>query len=307
MQFEKLRLNAVQVIFGHLLNPVWHSRLRRRKLRGAVAAAAVDRYLGKYAEAFAAIAPAPFVPPAPEKIYTLWFQGEKNAPAVVKSCIESMRRNSAMEVEVLDIDSVLQKIHLPSYVIDKWKNGKIRHAHFADICRLALLYEHGGVWMDATDFLGAPIPDDIMREPFFVYMAEGIQRGSYSFVQNCFIRAQKGNALVGGWLDAVLEYWKRENGTVDYFIHQLIFKKLTDCNQEMAKLLSLMPKRSQDPTHVLWFEKGGDPFDKEAFDKIISGAAFQKTEYKSKLATNPPAGSYAEAVVRFREDTGIEN
>lgn len=308
MQKGKIRMKMKQLLFGHLLNPLWHDRIERRKRRGEVVSSSVGRYLDKYADVFAGLD----FPPAgggaePERIFSIWLQGESAAPGIVLSCIESIRRNSGMEVEILDMEGVMSRTALPAFILERFKAGRLRPAHFADICRLDLLYRHGGVWMDATDFLPAPIPAYIMDEPFFVYMAEGNLAGSYAFVQNCFIRAEKGNPIVGAWLAAVVEYWKNEDVAADYFIHQLILKKLVECNARVAELFEAMPHMNQGPTHVLWFEKGKEPYDGAEFKNIVSAAAFQKTEYKSALAKNPPSGSFAEALLNYRADTGTGN
>lgn len=67
----------------------------------------------------------------------------------------------------------------------------MKPAHYVDICRVELLYEYGGYWLDSTCFVTAPIPEWICRQDFFVYMAGHETPYSYSFIQNCFIRARK--------------------------------------------------------------------------------------------------------------------
>ena len=137
---------------------------------------------------------------------------------------------------ILDGESIFDWIELPDYVVRKWKEGKMRHAHFTDICRLALLERYGGLWLDSTDFVSAPIPQWILDEDFFVFGSGDSLRGCYSFIQNCFIRARKGSYLLSAWLQAILRYWEREDSTIDYFVHQLIFKKLVECDAKAREL-----------------------------------------------------------------------
>lgn len=287
---------AEVVLMGHLLNPIWHSREQRRARRGAASEKAVMRYLNRTLKA-PSEAPALPAGDSARTVWTLWLQGMDQAPAIVQACVSSMQRQLSAAVEVLDLESVLQRISLPAYILDKWRAGKIRPAHFADICRVELLYEYGGVWADSTAFFTADLPKWLWEAPFFVYGAGHSLHGSYAFIQNCFIRAQKGSLLLAAWREAIFQYWKQENSAVDYFVHQLLFKWAVQHTPGVAQAYADMPQLEQEPTHLLWFQKGALPYDKAQVQAICSQALFQKTEYKSALAKNPPAGSVAEWIL----------
>lgn len=236
-----------------------------------------------------------------ERIFSLWLQGKDNAPNVVRSCLSSIQTNCSQEVVILDEKSLWEWIDLPEHIIKKWKQGKIRPAHFADICRLELLYRYGGIWADATCFITSPIPKWVMDEDFFVYMSgdDPYIKGSYSFIQNCFIRAKKGSILLAAWRNAVLKYWENEDIAIDYFIHQVIFKKVVGCNASAAEAFKKMPKIIQTPTHSLWFGYGNRPFDEDVFESITRGTVFQKIRYSSPWAKNPIRGSFAEKIIQM--------
>ena len=182
---------------------------------------------------------------------------------------------------------------------DKWRQGLIKPAHFTDICRVALLYRYGGYWMDATDFLPAELPEWIDDRDFFVYMSGERLRGWYAYIQNCFIRARRGNYLLALWLNAMLVYWSHEDSAIDYFVHQLLFRKAVGSDPRAAELFAAMPKIVQDPTHELWFGNASRPFDPELFRSLTAAAAFQKTEYRSSDAVSPRPGSFADAVMKM--------
>lgn len=288
------------VLKGHIFNPPWASRLTRRRRRGAAISKAVERYLDKYKPAFADVPEDTDVAPQDkERIFSIWFQGEDSAPELVKACWRSVRTHCFQELVILDGSSVFDWIELPDYVVRKWKEGKIRPAHFADICRIELLYRYGGLWLDATDFVFAPMPQWLMDQDFFVFMSGNRLTGSYSYIQNCFIRGRKGNYLLKAWREAVLEYWKNEDSTIDYFVHQLIFKKVIQNNKKAAGLFAKMPAVIQDPTHTIWFEHASDPFDEALFKELAAAAVFQKTEFKSENARNPEPGTFAEKLINL--------
>ena len=233
------------------------------------------------------------------RAFSIWLQGEQSAPDIVKACWRSIRANSSRELVVLDSGSLGDWIELPPHVTDKWRRGLIKPAHFTDICRVALLYRYGGYWMDATDFLPAELPEWIDERDFFVYMAGDRLRGWYAYIQNCFIRARRGNYLLALWLNAMLVYWSHEDSAIDYFVHQLLFRKAVGSDPRAAELFAAMPKIVQDPTHELWFGNASKPFDPELFRSLTAAAAFQKTEYRSSDAVSPRPGSFADAMMKM--------
>ena len=327
----RFRTKACIVLRGHVLNWPWRSRLERRRARGAATRDAVCAYLDRYVPEFLGMPytpaadagqPVPYgsvqsdpdspgqtapgnpMQPAPgdsceERIFSIWLQGEQSAPDIVKACWRSIRANSSRELVVLDSGSLGDWIELPPHVTDKWRRGLIKPAHFTDICRVALLYRYGGYWMDATDFLPAELPEWIDDRDFFVYMSGERLRGWYAYIQNCFIRARRGNYLLALWLNAMLVYWSHEDSAIDYFVHQLLFRKAVESDPRAAGLFAAMPKLVQDPTHELWFGNASKPFDPELFRSLTAAAAFQKTEYRSSDAVSPRPGSFADAMMKM--------
>ena len=282
---------------GHLVNWIWRSRLERRRVRGRAIRRAADAYLRPYGAAVTSVPEDAPDPSAPRRVFSLWLQGEEQAPPLVKACLASIRRHAGAEVVVLDERTLADWIDLPDPILRKWKEGKMKPAHFADICRLELLYRHGGVWMDGTDYLDAPLPEWLWEADFFVYQGGDRLRGAYCGIQNCFIRAAKGSYLLKVWREAVLAYWEKEDSAVDYFVHQMLFGAAVAANPRAAALYARMPALIQDPTHVLWYEWADRPYDEEGLHAICGGALFQKTDYKSSAASNPVPGSFADVLL----------
>ena len=260
------------IIKGHILNPLWKPRMERRRKRGEVTRRAVCRALKPYIGFIGTLTPemqeqdidvqgidtetagaATTMRQNGEKIFSIWLQGEENAPEIVKACWRSVRKNCTQPLTVLDEKSLGEWIELPEHILRKRREGKIKPAHFTDICRLALLVKHGGLWLDATDYVPAPFPEKLWKENFFVYTSGENIMGSYAGIQNCFIRARKGNFLAKAWLELIYEYWRREDKPLDYFIHQLLFMMLVEHNSYAEELYAKMPKIDNDMAHDLWF------------------------------------------------------
>lgn len=283
---------------GHILNPFWGNREERRKKRYKATFDSAMGYLNRYAPAVKAVKPEQCTtPPEPERAFTIWYQGEDNAPALVKACFRSMRRHLKQELVVLDEKTLFDWITLPDYIIKKWKEGKIPHTQFSDICRIELLFQHGGLWFDATDYVTAPVPQYIMDEDFFLFMAGKKIRGSYAFIQSCFIRARKGNPVLGVWREANNIYWKEENSKINYFVHHLLLRLAVDVNPIAQEYFGKMPKVDQDPTHALWGEHCMDAYTEETFKALTDDSFFQKTNYKDKRLLNMQPGTIAEHIL----------
>lgn len=295
----RMAQQAHLIAVGHIFNAPWKSREERRATRYKATRSAALRYLRRYAPAIRALKPEPMdTTPEPERAFTIWYQGEEQAPPLVKACFRSMRRHLKQELVVLDEKTLFDWISLPDYIVEKWRKGLIPHTQFSDICRVELLYRHGGLWFDATDYVTAPVPQYIMDQDLFLFMAGNKIRGSYSFIQNCFMRARKGNPVFGVWREAINIYWKEENSKINYFVHHLLLKLSVDVNATARLNFDKMPRVEQDPTHALWGEHCNDDYNETTFAELTSGAFFQKTNYKDSRLRNLKPGSIAEYILK---------
>lgn len=285
------------IVWGHIFNWFWRPRQVRKDIRTKYMVQHKLDLLKEFIPYVKSLHP--LTPSGYEqedlKIFSIWFQGEKNAPAIVKSCFRSIREFYGNKLEVLDDQTLWDKIELPEYIISKWKNKKIIPANFSDICRIELLYNYGGLWFDATDFLFDRVPDNILNSDFFMYVT-GKKLLPRMFVQTCFMRMKKGDPLLGMWRQLIFEYWKRKDKSVDYFLAHMLLKLLVMHNDEARALFDKMPKICMDPTHILWLELANKPFDQVEFFKMKDAAFFQKCSYKKekKFVYEIVPGSFAD-------------
>ena len=283
---------------GHLLNPVWDGEERHRARRCKAFGRILMDYMRKNWLQAADNVP---VPPVirndrEERIFTLWLQGEEQAPDIVKSCFASIRRHCTQPLVILDGKTVFDWITLPEAIVEKYRAGKIKPAHFADICRVELLHTYGGYWLDSTCYVSAPIPAWITEHDFFVFMAGEKVHGNYSFIQNCFIRARKGSYLLEAWRAMILDYWLHEDRRVDYFQHQVMFRTLVTYNETAAKLFGEMAQLDQYPTHLYLYEYKDLPYDEKVLLQAAEeGFFYQKTSYRD--LENIVPGSFADHLV----------
>lgn len=293
---------------GHITNWFWRDSQTRRLTRQKYYTIMKDsffekRYLPLIKSLHAENTIDYTVNPDEEKIFTLWFQGIENAPKVVKACIESIRRVYGDRLVVLDEKTMSDYISLPSYIMEKWHQKKIIPANFSDIVRIELLTKYGGYWFDATDYLLSPIPEVIKQADFFMFVTSPVLY-THMFVQTCFMRAKKGDALIKMWRELVFEYWKRENRAADYFLVHMLFKALVTHNEEARSLFEKMPKLYQDNIHKFWYEYGHLPYETSQIDILKNYAFFQKCSYRYlKHAVNKiKEGTLADYLINNKQE-----
>ena len=283
-----------KALFAHLLVPLWKTRKERRALRNQVMTALCEAYV----KDLPVVIPEDAVPQRSPKeyIFSIWLQGEQHAPRIVQSCWASIRRHCKEELVVLDADSIGSWIDLPEIVWKRWKSGRMRPCHFADICRVELLWKYGGYWMDATDYMCHPMPAFVSRQPFFLYTGD---KEEYSpFIQNCFIRAYAHHPVIGAWRNILRVYWERHSKAFDYFLPHRLFRHIVINNDQLSSMYAQMPHVCHNCTHTI--RCGGhweEPFDAALCSQLTSEGAFQKLEYKSASARNPFPDTFADYFV----------
>ena len=147
---NRSRLTAELIILfkGHIFNSLFQSRKDRRRKRGQVKVDVIGKYLGTLKPVICSVEEdPPLSDESEERIFSIWLQGEDNAPDIVRACYRSIRANCTQRLVVLDGTTIWDWIELPDHIVSKWKSGKIKPAHFADICRVELLYRVSGLML----------------------------------------------------------------------------------------------------------------------------------------------------------------
>lgn len=155
-------------------------------------------------------------------IWVLWWQGEEQAPQVVKACIASIRKHAgSRRIIVITRDNVRKYAQLPDYIYTKLNAGNITLTHFSDILRFNLLRHHGGLWMDATLFVTKPLDPSRYFGSFFT--CSGYPDPSYFFVTKgqwtgFFIGGSPNEPLFSFMDDFFQLYWQENDNLIDYFL-----------------------------------------------------------------------------------------
>lgn len=180
-------------------------------------------------------------------LYILWFQGFKQAPDVVKWCVYSWKYyNPTWNIIFLDNDNLHQYVDIKKLTYDK----DIELCHLADMVRMILLRDHGGLWVDATVFCHKPLNEwlpSYTTEGFFAFD----KPYPHLMLSNWFLYAEKNHPLVAQWCEETLYYYQVYGKAHTYFIHHQLFENLYQTDVSFQHHWDKVPKLSGTIPHTL--------------------------------------------------------
>ena len=218
-------------------------------------------------------------------IWSIWWQGEDNAPEIVKMCFASINRNRGTHpFRLITRDNFREYIDIPEHITRKVQNRTISLTHFSDILRVYLLYHYGGLWVDATMLATGNIPEEIFTQDFFS-IKSGFNPKSFPVPMgrwtSFFQAAHKGSMLCGFALDFHVEYWKKHNMPVDYilidYIYALAYEEFPECRQ----LLDSVPVNNKDTYNLMPLLNA--KWDSQKFAELSASTRFFKLSWKHKF------------------------
>lgn len=230
-----------------------------------------------------------------KKIWICWLQGEENAPDIVKSCIQSVRRQMPdYEIILITNDNMSQYITFPDYIYKKKKKDRITNIQFSDILRISLLKQYGGIWLDATVFLSAPLDKKITDSEFFAYHSN-IHLKNNSWL----LQSAPHHLLMENMQNLMFAYWQHENRMLNYFLYHLFFDLMIEespaCRQEWEKVPVLYDSDCYDLADSLL-----KPFKETEFSAIKQKNSVHKLTYKYKK-DKPTTGTFLEHLIQNKK------
>lgn len=224
----------------------------------------------------------------PECIWMCWWQGIDNAPVIVKKCIESIQVNSGDHKVILITENNYQEyVSFPNWVIEKVEKGIISRTHFADILRLTLLAEYGGIWLDATFFCCS---DEVRR--LFDLPLWSIKRPNYSnlsVANGYFANYSLGCNNQYRWVfqtikDYFLHYWEKYDYLIDYLTLDYMIVLAQKNNPEIEAAFYEIPTNNPRCDDLLYLMS--EPFNKNEWKSLISETYLFKLSWKANFKEN---------------------
>lgn len=276
---------------GPVFQPVGRWAAKRRD-------AAIFDYLDQNYGAFFETFARQWTPPekkecsGPAPIWVCWLQGEEQAPKLVRRCIASIRKNAnGHPVNLLTEENIGRYLSIPRGILQKYRHGAIGQAHFADIARMMLLKDYGGLWLDATILCTKPVPDWYFQRSFFSCKG-AVREGGYisRYRWTSFVLGGMPEAYFYSLMTAFyLEYWKRENAAIDYlfmdYVIDAAYKRFPILRDEIDKLPENNLRRDDLAACM------NEPFIQEKWDALMaSDTVLFKLSWRENYAEHTPTG-----------------
>lgn len=268
---------------GYYESPEVRDRLMRKHT-------SVVKYLeaqfGDYYKCYDYDVPLPPVPAGKtNKIWICWWQGEENAPAIVKACMESVRRNACgREVVVITDENVNDYVVFPEWLEDKVEQGIITRTNLSDFLRLSLLSRYGGMWLDATFYCAGELSCPVYEAPLFTIKRPDYSHGSIAcgmfagYSLGCDSRSRRLFAVAR---DFYLEYWRHSRFMVDYLlIDYLVVLAQRHCAEANNALEAVVPNNPQCDE---LFKVLGEPFDDNEWERLKEETQLFKLTWKQEF------------------------
>ena len=216
-----------------------------------------------------------------ETIWVCWMQGEKNMPPIPTMCLKSIRNNaSGRKVQVITLKNFSEFVTIDNNILNLYHTGKIKNCHFADILRVSLLAQRGGIWMDATLYCTAPLGNLFFQKKF-----HSIRIRPYgNFVSQCRWSVYCLSSLPGCRLFSILEalfvkYLSEEHLFIDYFLFDQFIDMLYQRDEEIRNMIDGIPE--SNPNIFGLADILTERFDSERWEMLTANTSIFKLNWKA--------------------------
>ncbi len=207
-------------------------------------------------------------------IFICWWTGETSAPPLVKACIKSIRANAEKHpVYLINSENCFDFIDAPNYIKDGVKNGKIKLVTFTDYLRSSLLYNYGGLWLDATIFCTGSISEQCFKAPFFSIKMPPIPNehtvSEFRWTAFC-LGGFKGQPLFAYMKSAFDMYFSKHTELIDYFLVDYLIALAYNEIPEARRLIDAVEVNNPDVYALSAAFKTGTSA--EDYNRIVSSS-----------------------------------
>lgn len=196
----------------------------------------------------------------PKNVWQYWGQGKGTEPVIIKKCFDSVTKilePCGFKIIRLDNESICNYLDVESLLGNIGSKKGFTYTAFSDLARCGLLYQYGGIWLDASIFLSG-IPNVLLsnnrvlferdknsslREKI-LYMSRGHYfRWGHNVRVNWLssvIKAPKEDPLFGLMWKVLRRYWEEENEYTNYFLAQILFDLIKNRSGILSNLNYIM-------------------------------------------------------------------
>ena len=242
----------------------------------------------------------------PKIIWTMWQQGEAQMPETVKASMKTIKnfaKRNSCEFYLLTDENLADFINIPIDITEKYKKKELSAAHYSDIIRFSLLYQYGGIWMDATLFVSPYATLEMFEGDFFTLnhpplQPEKMERtvGDFKWA-GFFLAGKKGKPYFKHIRDLYLYYVRKYPVFIHYLMMDYFILSEYQCNPYFENLVDRLPILA--PAERVWFlrDHAHDLFEEKEWEEVLKTTPILKTTYKIKKEEVLP-GSYLDQLLQ---------
>lgn len=242
----------------------------------------------------------------PKIIWTMWQQGEAQMPETVQASMKTIKdfaKRNDCEFYLLTDENLADFINIPRDVTEKYKKKELSAAHYSDIIRFSLLYQYGGIWMDATLFVSPYATLEMFEGDFFTLnhpplQPEKMERtvGDFKWA-GFFLAGKKGKPYFKHIRDLYLYYVRKYPVFIHYLMMDYFILSEYQCNPYFENLVDRLPILA--PAERVWFlrDHAHDLFEEKEWEEVLKTTPILKTTYKIKKEEVLP-GSYLDQLLQ---------
>lgn len=228
-------------------------------------------------------------PESPKIIWTMWQQGEEKMPETVRASMKTIKnfaKRNGCEFHMLTDENLHKYVNVPNDITEKYKRRELKAAHYSDIVRFSLLYQYGGIWMDATLFVSPYATLEMFEGEFFSLKHpplcdSNIERTVGEFKWSGFLLAGNKYKTYFKHICELYIYFVRK---YPVFIHYLMMDYFIlseyELNDEFKALVDELPVLA--PAERVWFlrDNANEIFHKHEWEEVLKTTPIMKTTYK---------------------------
>ena len=168
-------------------------------------------------------------------VWVCWWQGYEKMPPLCRMCFDRLKEKlpEGSHLVLVTLDNYLKYASIPDVIVNKFKQGKITMTTYSDILRNYLIRDNGGLWIDSSVFVSNSIQKSFLEDTKWWSinthkdneeidnLGQKISERKWSgFLQ----KGEKGNILNSYLCDSFLDYYKKHDYLVDYFIQNFYIR-----------------------------------------------------------------------------------
>ena len=225
----------------------------------------------------------------PKIIWTMWQQGEAQMPETVKATVKTIKEfaeRSGCKFHLLTDKNLEHFVNIPKDITEKYKKKELTAAHYSDIVRFSLLYQYGGIWMDATLFVSPYSTVEMFEGEFFSLNHPPLDTNKMERTicdykwSGFFLAGQKGGSHFKHIRDLYIYYVRKYPIFIHYLMMDYFILSEYDCNDEFS--ISVDRLSVLESAEKLWFlrDHANDIFDDMEWNDVLKTTPIMKTTYK---------------------------